>query len=64
MNKDELTRSIIRRDIKADRVGSQLTPAAVERAVDFAAGQTGAGLNFGQLKEIGIAHVTDGVFKK
>lgn len=60
---DKLTRSIISGDIARDSVGAKLTPEAHERAVDFAMKQTGKGLNFGQLKNIGISHVTSEVFK-
>lgn len=63
MNNDDLTKRIIAGDVARDRVGSRLTPAAQERAVDFAMKQTGKGLNWGQLKEIGISHVTSDVLK-
>lgn len=60
---DKNARDIIRGNIQRDRVGSSLTPQAQERAVDFAMKSTGAGLNWGQLKEIGIKHVTADVLK-
>ena len=61
----DCTRRIIRKDIERDRVGSRLTEEAKERAVDFAekTSRDVGGLNFGQLREIGIKHVTNDVFK-
>ncbi len=63
-NKRDLTRQIIREDIGRDRVGRKLTEAAKDRAVDFAekTSHKVGGLNYGQLKEIGIKHVTSEVF--
>ena len=60
---DKLTRDIIRGHIQRDPVGRQLTDAAVERAVDYGASLSGKGLNFGQLKDASIKHVTHDVFK-
>lgn len=60
---DKNARSIIRRDIINDRVGSKLTPQAVERAVDFGASLTNNNLNWGQIKEASIKHVTNDILK-
>jgi hypothetical protein len=63
MAHDDLTRRIILGDIQRDRVGRTLTPQAQEKAADHAMTHTGSGFNFGQLKEIGIKHVTADVLK-
>lgn len=65
-NEEDSRRRIISGDISRDRVGAKLTPEAHERAVDFAMTVSdGSGrYNWGQLKDIGIKHVTSDVFKK
>lgn len=63
MNTDKLARDIIRRDITNDRVGSKLTPAAVERAVDYGASITDNRLNWGQIKDASIKHVIHDILK-
>jgi len=60
---DDLSRRIIAGDIARDRVGSKLTPQAQERAVDHAMRHVGKNLNWGQLKDIGIKHVTADILK-
>ena len=64
MDTDKLRRGIIADTISRDRVGRTLTPEAQQRATEFAAGQMGNGLNWGQLSKIGIAHVTEGILKE
>jgi len=60
---DKNARDIIRNSINRDNTGSKLTPQAVERAVDFGASLTKQGLNWGQIKEASIKHVTNDILK-
>lgn len=60
---DDLSKRIISDTIARDKVGRTLTPQAQERAADFAANLSARGLNWGQLKDIGISHVTEGILK-
>lgn len=60
---DDTKRRIIAGDIARDRVGRTLTPEAQQRAVDHAMQFTNKNLNWGQLKDIGIKHVTSDVLK-
>ena len=54
---------IILGTIARNPIGRQLTPEAQQRAAEFAAANMGKGLNWGQLADVGIKHVTDGILK-
>jgi len=61
--KRENARSIMRSNIDRDSVGSKLTPAARERAVEFAVDVWEGQMGNGKAAELGIKHVTHGVLK-
>ena len=62
-DKDKNARDIMRQIISRDDVGRRLTPEARERAADFAARSWSGQMGSGYAAQIGIKHVTDGVFQ-
>jgi hypothetical protein len=61
---ENTNRQIMRNAILSDSLGRQLTPAALERAVDFAA-KTWTGSTYaGTAAEAGIRHVTSDVLRE
>lgn len=63
MNDKDPNRGILRDNITRDSVGSKLTPAATERAVDFAEKVFKGDMGNGRASQLGIQHVTADVFK-
>jgi hypothetical protein len=63
VDRDSLDRGIISGDIKADPVGAKLTPQAQERATEFGMSLRGQGMNWGQIREASIKHVTADVLR-
>ena len=57
-------RGIMRGNIERDPVGRKLTPAARERAVEFAVDAWKGRMGNGQAAQLGIKHVTAGIFKE
>ncbi len=59
----DINREIIGGNIDRDPVGRRLTPEAREKAINFAVDNWPANTGNGVATQIGIKHVTSGVFK-
>lgn len=66
MKKHEVTqnhRDIIRGNIDRHTIGSRLTERAKQEATDFALNVWDGQMGNGEASDIGIKHVTSGIFK-